>query len=154
MKLTDLLLKEAVFPHVAARDKKQALKQMSVLSSAITGIEGKEIFAALTEREQHGSTCMGSGVCIPRARFPELGRPYAFFSRFDQPVEFDGQDGKPVDLMFMLLSPEDAQADHVKSLALLSKLLRNKTVCNKLRQADDADAMYELLEAASHDEAA
>lgn len=151
MKLAELLSKEAVFPHVDARDKKHALKHMASLAAALCPPEEKDIYAALLKREQQGSTCMGSGVCIPHAQFTTLERPHAFFARFSQPVAFEGADGKPVDLMFLLLSPQAENSDHVKAMALLSGLLRNEELRVSLRGADNAGALYDLLEVASND---
>lgn len=149
MKLKELLPKEAVFPHVEALDKKQSLRQMASLATDICGVPEKEIYNELMDREQQSTTCMGSGVCVPNGRFIALDRPYAFFARFDSPIEFNGEDGMPIDLMFLLLSPQDANTEHMKSMALLSRLLRNKVLCTQLRVTKDADMLYNLLYEAS-----
>ncbi|MGE0753719.1 MAG: PTS sugar transporter subunit IIA [Alphaproteobacteria bacterium] len=152
MLFAELLPKEAVFPHVEARDKKQALRHMAAHAGHITGVPEKDIYSEIMEREQHGTTCMGSGVCVPHGRFPKLSKPVAFFAHFNEPVEFDGADGQPVDLMFMLLSPQDSNTEHIKAMAMLSRLLRNKLLCTQLRKAGDSQAMYELLYTASKED--
>jgi PTS system nitrogen regulatory IIA component len=154
MKLDAILTKEAVFAELQARDRKQALKQLAASVSELCGIGEREIYSTLIEREGRGSTCMGSGVCIPHGRFEGLAKPYAFFAKLETPIEYDSPDGKPVDLMFLLLTPLDANTEHLKSLALISKLLRNKLLCENLRRTHDAETLYHLMYAASREDAA
>ncbi len=154
MKLVTLLPKEAVFAHFAARDKKQALKQMAAKAADLCGLGEREIYSTLAEREQRGSTCMGGGVCIPHGRFEDLEKSYALFAHLSKPVDFDAPDARPVDLMFLLLTPESNNTDHLKALSLISKLLRNKVLCQNLRKAESADSLYALLDAASREDAA
>jgi PTS system nitrogen regulatory IIA component len=88
---------------------------------------------------------VGSGVAIPHGKLPNLDRLYGIFARLEQPIDFDSVDEQPVDLIFLLLAPETAGADHLKALARVSRLLRNGEVCDKLRGSDAAEALYALL---------
>lgn len=145
MKLASLLPVEAVLPNVAARDKKQALKQLSAHAAGLTGLSEKDIYSVLLEREQMGCTGMGSGVCIPHGRFDHLDHLHAIFARLDTPIEFGSADHKPVDLLFLLLTPMEANTEHLKALAMISRLLRDKQLCESIRATDDAVAIHKLL---------
>lgn len=139
MNISSLLPIDAVIPHLQARDKKQVLKLLSTLPE-------KEILSALTKREGISCSGMGNGVCIPHARFDELDAPHIVFAHLDRAVNFDAADDKKVDLVFLLLSPEsNDDTEHLKILATLSKLLRDKELCNVLRTTDDAEKMHDLL---------
>ncbi len=111
----------------------------------MTGIHERTIYDVLIERERLGSTGIGMGIGIPHGRLPGLDRLCGIFARLDRPVPFDAIDDQPVDLIFLLLAPESAGADHLKALARVSRLLRDRTVCEKLRGTDNADALYALL---------
>ncbi len=145
MQLSSILAPEAVVAQVSARDKKQVLKQLAVFASAITPLTEREIYAVLQEREQLGCTGMGNGVCIPHGRFEHLDEVYAMFIQLEKPVDFDAADGKPVDLLFLLLTPISANTEHIKALATISRLLRDKVLCEGLRKAKDAKTLHELL---------
>ena len=111
----------------------------------MTGIPERTIYDVLIERERLGSTGIGRGIGIPHGRLPGLDTLSGIFARLDRPVPFDAIDDQPVDLIFLLLAPEGAGADHLKALARVSRLLRDRTVCEKLRGTDNADALYALL---------
>ena len=154
MKLEAILAKNAVFADMQARDRKQALKQLAANASDICGLSEREVYTVLMEREGRGSTCMGGGVCIPHGRIDGLAHCTALFAKLDTPIAYDAPDGKPVDLIFMLLTPANANTEHLKSLALISKLLRNKSLCEDLRKATDASVLYALIDSASREDAA
>ena len=103
----------------------------------------------LLARERLGSTGVGAGVAIPHGRLGSLTRLSAVFARLREPIEFDAVDGKPVDLIFLLLAPDSAGSDHLKALALVSRLLRDHRVCARLRGADNAEALYAVLTGAA-----
>lgn len=145
MDLSDLLLVEAVLPHVKANSKKQALQEMAAKAAAITLRTDREIFDTLLQREKLGSTGVGHGVAIPHGKLPGLDRLVGVFARLDKAVDFDALDDEPVDLMFLLLAPENAGADHLKALARIARVLREPQIAGKLRAADDAAALYALL---------
>lgn len=145
MELSDLLTPAGVVAHLRAASKKQALQEIARAAADITGIEERAIFDALLERERLGTTGVGLGIAIPHAKLPQLTRLYGLFARLDQPIDFDSIDEQPVDLMFVLLAPESAGADHLKALARVSRLLRNQGICEKLRGAQSAEAILALL---------
>ncbi len=145
MEISDLLQPEAVVGHLKSGSKKQALQELSRLAAQITGVGDRKIFETLQERERLGTTGVGNGTAIPHGKLPELTRLYGFFARLDKPIDFDAIDEQPVDLIFLLLTPEGAGADHLKALARVSRLLRDVTVCEKLRGAESADGLYMLL---------
>ncbi len=112
----------------------------------------RAIFDVLLERERLGTTGVGNGIAIPHGKLPNLDRLYGLFAKMDKPIDFDAIDEQPVDLIFLLLAPESAGADHQKALARVSRLLRDKSGCEKLRVTDSAEALYDILteSAASH----
>jgi nitrogen PTS system EIIA component len=149
MKLASILPQEAVLPCLAARDKKQAIKLMAARAATLTGLSEKEIYSVLMEREDQGCTGMGNGVCIPHGRFEKLEGLHALFAHMEKPIPFGSADGKPVDLIFLLLTPTSANTEHLKALAIVSRLLRDKQRCDSLRKTTDAKVMHTLLVAAN-----
>ena len=145
MEISDLLQPEAVMSGLKVSSKKQALNELARHAAQITGLGDRKIFEVLHERERLGTTGVGNGIAIPHGKYPDLKRLYGVFARLDKPVNFDAIDEQPVDLIFVLLTPEGAGADHLKALARVSRLLRDATVCEKLRGADTADGLYMLL---------
>jgi PTS system nitrogen regulatory IIA component len=143
--LSSLLPPEAVLAHFAPRSKKQALKMLAAKAAWLTGLAEREIHAVLTAREELGSTAMGHGVCIPHGRFGGLSAPRAMFARLEQPIEFAAPDGRPVDIVFLLLTPMEANTEHLKALALITRLLRDGRQGESLRATDDASLQYQLL---------
>jgi nitrogen PTS system EIIA component len=152
MDIADLLTPGGVVPNLRAANKRQALQELAKRAATITGRHERAIFEVLLERERLGTTGIGSGTAIPHGRMPDLQQLYAVFARLEKPVDFEAIDNQPVDLIFLLLTPDAAGADHLKALARLSRLLRDKAMCEKLRGTDSADALYALLadRAASH----
>ena len=151
MQIADLLTPRSVIPQLRAGSKKQALQEIARRAATITGGSERQIYDVLAERERLGSTGIGMGVGIPHGKLPGLTRLYGIFARLERPIPFEAIDDQPVDLIFLLLAPEGAVADHLKALALVSRLLRDRTVCEKLRGTDNADALFALLtDAATH----
>jgi PTS system nitrogen regulatory IIA component len=145
MDITDLISSDAIIPTLRAASKKQALQELARKASELTGIESREIFDVLLERERLGTTGVGHGIAIPHGKLAKLDRLYGVFARMEQPIDFDSIDDEPVDLLFLLLAPESAGADHLKALARVSRLLRDRTVCNKLRGCESRDAIHALF---------
>jgi len=145
MEIVELLKPEGVISSLRVRSKKQALQELAKQASEVSGLDEKEIFETLLEREQLGTTGVGNGVAIPHGKMSELNTLHGLFARLEKPVQFDAIDEQPVDLIFLLLAPESAGADHLKALARVSRLLRDKTVCEKLRGTDSSDGLYLLL---------
>ncbi|MDX1975633.1 MAG: PTS sugar transporter subunit IIA [Rickettsiales bacterium] len=145
MKLATILPPDAVLAGLPARDKKQALKMLSAYAAQFCNISEKDIYSTLLEREYAGCTGMGGGVCIPHGRFEGLKGLHAIFAKLDERIEFGAADGKPVDLVFLLLTPMEANNEHIKALATMSRLLRNKILCEAIRQSSDATEIRSLL---------
>jgi PTS system nitrogen regulatory IIA component len=145
MEIADLITPAAVVAHLKAANKKQALQELASKAAKVSGLPERRIFETLSEREKLGSTGMGQGVAIPHGRFAGIDRMAGLFARLDSPIEFEAMDDQPVDLMFVLMAPEGAGADHLKALARVSRLLRNHAVVEKLRAAKDPAALYALL---------
>ncbi|MDB5478702.1 MAG: ptsN [Alphaproteobacteria bacterium] len=136
---------DAVHFRLKATSKKNALQRLSETLAAATGTDPRDIYDRLFEREKLGSTGMGDGIAIPHARLSGLNRVYTVFATLDEAVEFDSVDEKPVDLVFALLAPQDAGADHLQALAAASRLLRSKEFCARVRGASSEDAVSALL---------
>jgi PTS system nitrogen regulatory IIA component len=154
MEISDLLTPEGVVPNLRATSKKQALQELAKRASEISGMHERAIFDVLLERERLGTTGVGNGIAIPHGKLPNLDRLYGLFARLEQPIDFDSIDEQPVDLIFLLLAPESAGADHLKALARVSRLLRDKNGCEKLRGTDSAEALYAVLTESSASRAA
>jgi PTS system nitrogen regulatory IIA component len=152
MDIADLVAPSAVIPNLRVTNKKQALHELAKRAAQGTGLPERAIFDVLLERERLGSTGVGAGVAIPHGKLAELGQLYGLFARLDVPIDFDAVDEQPVDLIFLLLAPQGAGADHLKALARVSRLLRDRGTCEKLRGANQGDAIYALLSqpSASH----
>lgn len=145
MEIADLLTPASVIANLRAANKRQVLLELARRGAALTGRHERAIFEVLLERERLGTTGIGGGTAIPHGRLPDLPRLYGLFARLERPTEFEAIDDQPVDLIFLLLTPETSGADHLKALARISRLLRDKAICEKLRGTDRADALYALL---------
>jgi PTS system nitrogen regulatory IIA component len=145
MPITDLVSPNAIIPALKVNGKKQALQEIAGRAAGLTGLSDRAIFEILLQREKLGSTAVGNGVAIPHGKLPKLNKVFGLFARLERPVDFDALDGQPVDLIFLLLAPEGAGADHLKALARVARLLRDPEVARKLRDSRDADALYAVL---------
>ena len=145
MEIADLITPRSVVAQLRAANKKQALQELAKRAAAMSGINEGTIHDVLIERERLGSTGIGMGIGIPHGKLSGLTRLYGIFARLERPIPFEAIDDQPVDLIFLLLAPETAGADHLKALALVSRLLRDREVCDKLRGTDNPDALYALL---------
>jgi PTS system nitrogen regulatory IIA component len=145
MRVTDLVAANAVVPALKATSKKQALQELASRAAQLTGQGERAIFDVLMQREKLGSTGVGNGIAIPHGKLPTLDKLFGLFARLDRPVDFETLDGQPVDLIFVLLAPETAGADHLKALARVARLLRDPDVARKLRESRDAEAIYAVL---------
>jgi PTS system nitrogen regulatory IIA component len=149
-----LVSPEAILPSLRVTSKKQALQELAARAAALTGIEAETILGVLIERERLGTTGIGNGVAIPHGRLPQLTAVQGLFARLEKPIDFDSVDDEPVDLLFLLLAPAGAGADHLKALAKVSRVLRNESLCQKLRGSNTVEAIYALLTQAENSEAA
>ncbi len=149
MELGDLLTPDAVVPALKASNKKQALQALSERAAKLSGLQSRDVYEALQQRELLGSTGVGRGIAIPHGRLPSLQKIFCIFARLEHPIDFEAPDEEPVDLVFLLLAPEHAGADHLKALARISRLLREPQSIEKLRTAPDRTSLYALLTAPS-----
>lgn len=154
MPLADLLAPEAVFPNLRASSKKQALQELAQQAAAMVDRDPREIFETLLQRERLGSTGVGNGIAIPHGKLSNLDKLVGIFARLEKPIDFEALDGQPVDLVFLLLAPEAAGADHLKALARVARMLRDPDVVEKLRATRDAGVIYTLLTATAASDAA
>ncbi len=145
MDIADLIGPDSVVADLRATSKKQALQELAERAAALTGLHERQIFDVLLERERLGTTGVGNGIAIPHGKLPGLKKLHGIFARLSTPIDFEAIDERPVDLIFLLLAPETAGADHLKALARVSRLLRDQSICEKLRKTDSADALYILL---------
>src|SRR5215813_12065509 len=145
MEITDLLTPESVIAALKAQGKKQLLQELAGRAAPLTGLPERRIFETLTERERLGTTGVGQGIAIPHGRLAGLTKITGLFARLETAIDYDAVDNQPVDLVFLLLAPEQAGADHLKALARVSRLLREPTTIEKLRAAKDRAALYAVL---------
>ena len=145
MTITDLVAPEAILPALKVNSKKQALQELAARAANLTGQNERAIFEVLLQREKLGTTAVGYGVAIPHGKLPKLTKMFGLFARLDRPIDFEALDGQPVDLIFLLLAPEGAGADHLKALARVARLLRDPEIAHKLRASHDAEALYAVL---------
>jgi nitrogen PTS system EIIA component len=149
MDLGDLISPEAIFPSLKAKSKKQALHELAQKAASLTGLEERTIYDTLLQRENLGSTGVGRGIAIPHGQVAALRKIVSVFARLDEPIEFESLDNEPVDLIFLLLAPEHAGADHLKALARISRLLREPASIERLRASQDRAAIYSVLTASA-----
>lgn len=143
--LSDLVSVEAIDAGMSATNKKALFQQLAAAAARLTGLAAKDIVSCLNDRERLGSTGFGAGIAIPHGKIDGLPGIVGYFARLTAPIDFQAIDNLPVDLVFLLLSPPDAGADHLKALARVSRLLRDRQVVAKLRGARSKDAIFALL---------
>jgi nitrogen PTS system EIIA component len=145
MPLENLLVPEAILPSLRVNGKKQALQELSEKAAEVSGLPAREIFEAWMQREKLNSTGLGDGIAIPHGKLLNVPRIFGIFARLERPIDFEALDGQPVDLLFGLIAPENAGADHLKALAVIARLLRNPATLAKIRATRDAPALYAIL---------
>jgi PTS system nitrogen regulatory IIA component len=145
MLLTDLVAPNAIIPALRVNSKKQLLQELAAKAAELCGQGERTILETLQQRERLGSTGVGDGVAIPHGKLPKLTKLFGLFARLERGVDFEALDSQPVDLVFLLLAPEAAGADHLKALARVARLLREPDVVRKLRDSRDAEALYAVL---------
>lgn len=145
MNLSDFLAPEAVIADLKTPNKKQLLQQLAARAATLAGADETAVYEVILGRERLGSTGFGGGVAIPHGKLPGLSRVFGLFARLAAPVDYDAIDRQPVDLVFLLLAPEGAGADHLKALARVSRTFRDRALIEKLRGSTSADALYAML---------
>ncbi len=152
--LGDLLLPTAVVARARWQGRKQVLAGLSAVMARTLGLNEREVHEAVLERERLGSTGVGEGVAIPHARIETLSRPVGGFARLMEPADFEAIDERPADLIFMLLAPTDAGADHLRALARAARVFRQERVRAALRQVQTEEAVLAILSPGSAIDAA
>jgi PTS system nitrogen regulatory IIA component len=145
MVLADILDAGAVLPDLKAQNKKQLLTELAQGLASQTAIDARIIFEVLLQRERLGSTGLGQGIAVPHGRLPAINRVYGQFARLATPVLFDSVDGEPVDIVFALVSPDHAGADHLTALARVSRILRDPKTLAKLRGTNSREGLYAII---------
>ena len=145
MDLSDLIKPEAIIPALKASNKKQALQELCETAAQMVGLQSRPIFDIVLQRERLGSTGVGKGIAIPHGKLVGLDEIVGLFARLDKPIAYEAADDQPVDLIFLLLTPEDAGADHLKALARIARLLHEPSAATRLRGCRDATGLYGLL---------
>jgi PTS system nitrogen regulatory IIA component len=145
MSLTDLLTPDAVIASLRVNGKKQALQELSDRAAVVSGLPAREIFDSILQRERLGPTGVGDGIAIPHGKLAKCRRIFGVFARLERPIDFEALDGLPVDLIFLLIAPESAGADHLKALAAIARKLRNANFAAQLRATRDASAIYSMM---------
>lgn len=154
MHLTDFLDFEAIKPALSAGNKRSLLQQLAGLAASRLEVAPRLILETVSEREKLGSTGFGQGVAIPHGKVEGLSQIYCLFARLSEPVRYKAIDGVPVDLVFLLLSPPDAGAEHLKALAAISRVVRHAPTLEKMRGARSRDALAAVLMGADERDAA
>src|SRR3954452_18898978 len=154
MQLAEFLDFDAIKTSLPGGNKRSLLQQLANLAGQRLSLDSASIFASLSEREQLGSTGFGQGVAIPHGKIEGLNRIYCLFARLGEKVDYKAIDGDPVDLIFLLLSPPDAGAEHLKALAAISRVTRSAATLEKMRGARSRDALTAVLMAADERDAA
>ena len=154
MHLSEFLDFDAISTRLSGGNKRSLLQQLAHMAAQRLGVDQATILASVTEREQLGSTGLGQGVAIPHGKLEGLTRIYGLFARLSEPLDYKAIDGKPVDLVFLLLSPPDAGAEHLKALAAVSRITRHGPTLDKMRGARSRDALAAVLMGADERDAA
>ena len=145
MEICDLLSPETVVYTIRATSKKQVLQELASLAANVSGENQRAIFDVLLERERLGTTGIGRGVAIPHGKLPSLDRVYGVFAKLENPVDFEAIDNQEIDLVFLLIAPEKAGADHLQALSRISRMFRDFEMCKKLRAANNHKTLHKLL---------
>ena len=147
MDFGNFLAKDGIISSLNATSKKQLLQDLADRAAGATGLGAHEIFSTLLQRERLSSTGLGQGIAVPHVKLKSLDKIVGMFARLDAPIDFESPDGEPVDLVFLLLSPEHASGDHLKALARISRLVRDPATLKSLRTASDLAALKKTLTA-------
>jgi PTS system nitrogen regulatory IIA component len=145
MDLSDLIEVSSVMPALKANSKKQLLQLLAEKAAAVTGLPEREVFDTILQRERLGSTGVGNGIAIPHGKLPGIRKITGVFARLETPVDFEALDDQPVDLVFLLLAPETAGADHLKALSRIARVLRDGDTVSKIRGTTEAAAIFSFL---------
>jgi len=142
------IVSDCIIANLRAANKRQVLQELArKAATLVTGHTEEAIFEVLSERERLGTTGIGHGIAIPHGKLPGLDRVYGIFAKLERPVDFDAIDDQPVDLIYLLLAPANCGSDHLKALAKVSRMLRDRVLCEKVRGSTNCDAINALISA-------
>ena len=137
-----------------ASSKKNVLYELSKLAEKDIKINSRILLEALTKREKLGSTAVGNGIAIPHANCPDIDRPKVFVALLSNSLDFNANDDQPVDIIFLLLAPDNSGSEHLQALALVSRLLRNKELTSKLRGCKNTESAFAVISQSAREKAA
>ena len=145
MEIDNFIDQDSILLDLKSSSKRQTLMELSKRIADTRNLSEREIFDVLLEREKLGSTGIGHGIAIPHGKLKGLDKICGYFVRLNKPIDFESIDERPVDLIFLLLAPEDSGVQHLKALALMSRIMGNENFCNKLRSSKSAESIFSLL---------
>ena len=154
MNINDMLSDDAFLMNFDGTSKKQVLEELCKLAEIKLGINSRTLLEDLIKREKLGSTAVGNGIAIPHANIASIDRPFVFVSTLVNGLDFNSTDDLPVDIIFLLIAPDNKGSEHLQALALISRLLRNKELTTKLRGCKTAESALAVISQSIREEAA
>ena len=154
MNINDMLSDDAFLVNFEGTSKKQVLDELSKLAELKLGISSRSLLESLTKREKLGSTAVGNGIAIPHANVTDIDKPYVFVSTLVNGLDFNATDDLYVDIIFLLIAPDNKSSEHLQALALISRLLRNKELTTKLRGCKSKESALAVISQSIREEAA
>ena len=154
MNIKDMLSDKSFLVNFEASSKKNVLDELSKLAEKDIKINSRILLEALTKREKLGSTAVGNGIAIPHANCPDIDKPKVFVALLSNSLDFNANDDQPVDIIFLLLAPDNGGSEHLQALALVSRLLRNKELTTKLRGCKNTESAFAVISQSVHEKAA
>jgi PTS system nitrogen regulatory IIA component len=145
MNLSDLIAPGAIIPALKTKSKTKVLQIVAEKAAELESVCEQQVFNTILQREKLGSTGVGNGVAIPHGQLEEIGKIFGVFARLEHPVDFNAIDDQPVDLVFLLLAPENAGADHLNALSRIARFFRDPSFVKKLRHAQEIQTLYLFL---------
>jgi|TARA_B100001564_G_scaffold41693_1_gene29997 PTS system nitrogen regulatory IIA component len=154
MNIKDMLSDKSFLVNFEASSKKNVLDELSKLAEKDIKIDSRILLEALTKREKLGSTAVGNGIAIPHANCPDIDKPKVFVALLSNSLDFNANDDQPVDIIFLLLAPDNSGSEHLQALALVSRLLRNKELTTKLRGCKNTESAFAVISQSVREKAA
>ncbi len=154
MNIKDMLSDKSFLVNFEASSKKNVLDELSKLAEKDIKVNSRVLLEALTKREKLGSTAVGNGIAIPHANCPDIDKPKVFVALLSNSLDFNANDDQPVDIIFLLLAPDNNGSEHLQALALVSRLLRNKELTTKLRGCKNTESAFAVISQSVHEKAA
>ena len=154
MNIKDMLSDKSFLVNFEASSKKNVLDELSKLAEKDIKIDSRILLDTLTKREKLGSTAVGNGIAIPHANCPDIDKPKVFVALLSNSLDFNANDDQPVDIIFLLLAPDNSGSEHLQALALVSRLLRNKELTTKLRGCKNTESAFAVISQSVREKAA